>query len=221
MKRKEAKGKWIFVLLLFISFPYSNFINAQNYSYQDTTKTDTTNTDTLGYNNINQAGRNSYALSIGINDGLNLQDSLITDTTKTDTTNSDTLGYNNSNYKNTTGHVYNKNLSSRTTPVSNMSKSSRFVINPVRYLAQKLKEDIYLKDDQTLKVKDILREYEAKTYQVKGDNEGLKEAANDALKNIEDILTDRQKKEWEITKDEWWASVDKELNLSPLNINSL
>jgi hypothetical protein len=220
MKHKEVEGNWFFVLLLCMLFSYPVFIKAQNNNIKDTTKTDTTKTDTLGYNNINQLDRNTYALNISINNELNLQDSLKTDTTKTDTTKTDTLGYE-SYYNNSNSYVYNENLTSGNSTVSNISKSSSFEIYPVKYLAQKLKEDIYLKDDQTSKVKDILREYEAKTFQTKGDSEGLKNAANDALKNIEDILMDRQKKEWENAKSEWWASVNKELNLSPLNNNNL
>ena len=226
MKRREAGRKCFFVLSICILFSYPNFIQAQNYNYHntartDTTKTDTTKTDTLGLKGINRIGSGTYAFTGNTSSGIYFLDSSKTDTSKTDTTKTDTLGYNDSDYRSGNGYAYNNKFDSRNTPVSNISKSSGFVIFPVKYLAQKLKEDIYLKDDQTLRVKDILREYEAKTYQAKGDSEGLKEAANNALKNIENILTDRQKKEWETTKDEWWASVDKELNLSPLNNNNL
>lgn len=226
MKHKEVKEKWFFVLLLCMLFSYPNFIQPQNYNYHnttrtDTSKTDTTKTDSLGLNSINRIGSDAYAFTGNIGSGIYFLDSSKTDTSKIDTTKTDTLGYNDSYNSSNNSYAYNENFSSRNTPVSNISKSSSFVIYPVKYLVQKLKEDIYLKDDQTSRVKDILREYEAKTYHAKGDNEGLKEAANDALKNIEDILTDRQKKEWENAKSEWWVSVDKELNLSPLNNNNL
>ncbi len=101
--------------------------------------------------------------------------------------------------------------------ISNPVKSSGFLINPVKDLTQNLKLNVYLMDAQTPKIQEILREYEARTYLSKGDNEELNEAANSAQKNIAEILTVRQKKEWENAKSEWWASVDHALNLSNLN----
>lgn len=63
-----------------------------------------------------------------------------------------------------------------------------------------------------------LREYEAETYEAKGDISEVNEAANDAQDNISDILTKSQKSEWQTVKGEWWKSVDKELNLSHLSM---
>ena len=98
----------------------------------------------------------------------------------------------------------------------NGNNSSKVEIYPVKNLTQKLKTDINLTNDQTPKVMSILRQYEADTYEAKGDNEEVNEAKNDAQENIADLLTQTQKNEWQKTKSDWWASVDKQLNLSNL-----
>ena len=74
-------------------------------------------------------------------------------------------------------------------------------------------------DEQTPKIQDILREYEARTYKSNGDHEEINEAARNAQENIADMLTARQKEEWENTKKEWWASVNQALNLSYFSRN--
>ena len=99
---------------------------------------------------------------------------------------------------------------------SDGNNSSKVEIYPVKNLTQKLKTDINLTNDQTPKIMSILRQYEADTYEAKGDNEEVNEAKNDAQENIADILTQTQKNEWQKTKSDWWASVDKQLNLSNL-----
>ena len=200
-----------------LNISFNNIKLQQDTSSPDTTEIDTTKKDTLGFNfkRVHRSYINAYAFNGNINDGIYFQDSTMKDTSKTDTTKKDTLGYNNNSSNNRNSLAYNENSP------SSKSSSSNFLLYPVKDLAQKLKEDVYLKDEQISQIQDILREYETQTYQSKGNNEGLKEAANNALKNIENILTDRQKKEWINTKDEWWASVDKELNLSPLNKNNL
>ena len=222
MKRKDDMNMWLFVFFICILFIITSFTQAQNYNYKDTTKTDTAKTDTtkkdtlgFNFNRVHRTDFNTYAFNGNVNGERFFQDSTMKDTTK-----KDTLGFNNNESNNKNILAYNENNNIENIPTSKNS-SSGFLLYPVKELTQKLKTDVYLKDEQTIKIQDILREYEAQTYQSKGDNQGLKEAANNALKNIENILTDRQKKEWINTKDEWWASVDKELNLSPLNKNNL
>ncbi len=97
------------------------------------------------------------------------------------------------------------------------STNRSFSIYPLEDLTQKLKENIFLLDDQADKVKSILREYESATYQSKINDNLAKQAANEALINIENILTEVQKKEWKSIKDIWWESVNNELNLSGFN----
>ena len=100
---------------------------------------------------------------------------------------------------------------------SNNPKSSDFVIYPVKQLTQELNKNVNLTEDQSPKVKEILRQYEADTYDSKGNKEEANEAANDAQENIAGILTDNQKTKWQKVKNDWWSKVDKELNLSDLN----
>ena len=99
----------------------------------------------------------------------------------------------------------------------NYASNRSFSIYPMEDLTQKLKENIFLLDDQADKVKGILREYESATYKSKINDNLVVQAANEALKNIENILTEVQKKEWKSTKDIWWKSVNNELNLSGFN----
>jgi septal ring factor EnvC (AmiA/AmiB activator) len=101
---------------------------------------------------------------------------------------------------------------------NNGNKSSKFEIYPVKQLTSKLKKDINLTHKQAPEVMSVLREYEAETYEAKGDISEVNEAANDAQDNISDILTKSQKSEWQTVKGEWWKSVDKELNLSHLSM---
>ena len=117
--------------------------------------------------------------------------------------------------------LYNSFLKSDTIAYYNNAESystkRSFSIYPLEDLTQKLKENIFLLDDQADKVKDILREFESATYQSKINDILVEQAANEALKNIENILTEVQKKEWKSTKDIWWKSVNNELNLSGFN----
>ena len=187
--------------------------NLSDSSMNDTTKTDTLwkKPDSLGYNNIKPPDY-SYAFEGQPEADYYFQyDSSMTDTNKTDTTKSDTLGYHNRN-----GSYYSYgNGEINSTPGLNIR--SNLLVNPIKDLTQKLKLNVYLMDGQTVKVKKILREYEAKTYQSNGNNEKLNTAATNALNDIADILTARQKKEWENAKTEWWASVNKALNLSSIS----
>lgn len=142
----------------------------------------------------------------------------MTDTSKTDTTKTDTVGYINRS----TSYVYDGNLDHEYNSISSSVsrvKHSNISVNPIKDLTLKLKLNIYLMDAQTPKVQEILLEYEARTYQSTGDNEELNEAAHSAQNDIAEILTIRQKKEWESSKNEWWASVNKALNLSYLSKN--
>ena len=127
------------------------------------------------------------------------------------------LGFNN----NHPHSLYNSFLKSDTIAYYNnpesYSTNRSFSIYPLEDLTQKLKESIFLLDDQADKIKSILREYESSTYQSKINDNLAKQAANEALINIENILTDVQKKEWKSIKDIWWESVNNELNLSGFN----
>ena len=208
----------------------------------DTSKTDTTNTDTSGsgYSRINPASNNTYAFNGNINSSYFKYDSTEIDTSKTDTTKTDTMGYSGSRsnwYAFNTSYPQNEDTTmvdtsktdttkTDTTGYNNSEnkayvftgkKSLHVLVNPVKDLTQKLKEDIYLVDEQTPKIKEILREYEALTYQSPLNSKEIKEAAYAAQKSIENVLMERQKIEWQNAKTEWWASVDKELNLSYLN----
>ena len=193
-----------------------------NLNLSDSTKKDTTKSDTLwkkpdgfGYNNIKSPDY-SYAFEGETAPNYYFQnDNTLNDTSKTDTTKSDTLGYNNNNGS---YYVYNsKDINSA--PGLNMK--SHLLINPIKDLTQQLKLNVYLMDGQTGKVQKILRKYEAKTYQSNGNNEELNKAAINALNDIADLLTARQKKEWDNAKDEWWASVNKALNLSSISKNKI
>ena len=190
----------------------SNFYLQYDNLMTDTSNTDTTKSDTLGYNANNSNyytynGNNIYLP----NDSTKTKKSDKTWKNKTDTAKTDTLGYSN----NDSHYAYNSSINS----VSNPVMKSHFLVNPIKDLTQKLKLNVYLMDAQTSKVQKILREYEAKTYQSNGDNEELNKAALNALNDITDILTVRQKKEWENAKNEWWASVNKALNLSSISKN--
>jgi hypothetical protein len=128
---------------------------------------------------------------------------------------SDTMGYKSNSSMNDSYAL--NNSSSYSSDNGNNNKDA--AINPAKDLSQKLKKDVNLNDDQTVKIKSILLQYEADTYNAKGDQEDAKEATQDAQENIADVLTDSQKSEWRNVKSEWWNSVDKELNLSELNQN--
>jgi hypothetical protein len=99
------------------------------------------------------------------------------------------------------------------------TSSSKAVIYPVKMLTQELKKDVNLTGAQTPEVMKVLRQFEAETYEAKGDKEDVKDATNDAKEDISDILTDSQKNEWKSSMDKWWNSVNKELNLSNLNMS--
>ena len=191
----------------------------QDSSITDTSKSDTVHKkpETLGLKNSES---HKYIYAYKGNAGANYyfqNDNSMTDTSKTDTdtTKTDTMSYNSSN---DSYHALNNKFSSNGNHSnSNQVKNSKFLVNPVKDLTQKLKLNIYLMDTQTPKVKEILREYEATTYKSNGDNNELNEAAVKAQENIAEILTPRQKMEWDNTKHEWWASVNKVLNLSSIN----
>ncbi|MFZ0452300.1 MAG: hypothetical protein WCE54_10335 [Ignavibacteriaceae bacterium] len=103
---------------------------------------------------------------------------------------------------------------------NNTDKSSKFEIYPVKNLTQELKNKINLTEKQTPEVMSALREYEAETYEAKGDQSEVNEAKNDAVENIADVLTKDQKSEWQNVKDNWWSSVERQLNLSDLSMNN-
>lgn len=195
-----------------------NSLNLQDSSMTDTSRSDTVykKPDTLGFKNIKSPDYN-YAYKGDIGENYYFQnDSSMIDTNKTDTTKTDTMSYNNndSHYKLNKRFGSNDNHS-----ILNPIKNSNFLVNPIKHLTQKLKLNVYLMDTQTPKVQEILREYEARTYQSNGDNNELNEAAMHAQENIAKILTARQRKEWENAKHEWWASVNKALNLSSISKN--
>jgi hypothetical protein len=196
-------------------------IYLQDYSMTDTSKPDTSfkKTDTLGYKNIDRLRDISlYAFNGNMDNNYYLQDSSMTDTSKSDTSykKPDTLGYNDSG----SSYAYNENYNTNNMiPNKNMTK--HFSVNPIKDLTQKLKEYIYLMDTQTPKITEILREYEARTYQSNGNDKELKDAANIAQRNIAEVLTIRQKKEWENSKDEWWSLVNRALNLSSISRDNL
>jgi hypothetical protein len=188
-------------------------VNREYSSINDTTKSDTSwkKPDSLGYNNI-KSPEDSYASTeITGSDYFFQYDNSTKDTSETDTTKSDTLGYNSTN-----GSYYAYNNHEINSTIG-LNMRSNFLVNPVKDLTQNLKLNVYLMDGQTVKVQKILREYEAKTYQSSGNNEEINKAANKALNDIADILTDRQKTEWKNTKDQWWASVNKAINLSSIS----
>ena len=190
-----------------------NDVKLENSLIIDTTKTDTSwkKPDSLGYNNI-KSSENSYAsVEITGSDYYFQYDNSAKDTSETDTTKSDTLGY-----RQTHGSYYAYN-NKEINLTSGFNNRSNFLVNPVKDLTQKLKLNVYLMDGQTVKVQKILREYEAETYQSNGNHEELNKAANKALNDIADILTDRQKTEWKNAKDQWWASVNKAINLSSIS----
>ncbi|MFZ0454447.1 MAG: hypothetical protein WCE54_09010 [Ignavibacteriaceae bacterium] len=205
----SGNGRYI----LAIKMNYRSYL--QDSSMTDTSKTDTLwkKSDSLGFNNIKSPDYSYAYEGRPISNYYFQDDSSMTDTSKTDTTKSDTLGYNNKK-----GSYYAYDNSGFNSP-SGLDKRTNYLINPVKDLTQKLKLNVYLMDAQTGKVQEILREYEAKTYQSNGNNEELNKAAVNALNNIANILTVRQKKEWENAKNEWWASVNKALNLSYISKN--
>lgn len=195
-----------------LSFNANSGSILQDSSMTDTSKTDTSRkkTDSLGYKEVKSPDYN-YAFEGNIRSNYYFQsDSSATDTSKKDTTKSDTLGDNN----NRKGSYYASNNSMGN---SASSLNTKYLINPIKDLTQNLKLNVYLMDAQTDKVQEILREYEVKTYQSNGNHNELYEAAVNAQKDIADILTARQKKEWENSKNEWWASVNKALNLSSIS----
>ena len=99
------------------------------------------------------------------------------------------------------------------------TKSTEVDINPVKTLTQKLDQKVSLTKNQKPKVMKVLRQYETSTYEAKGDKEDVQDATNDAKEDISDILNNVQKNEWKGSMADWWNSVDKELNLSDLNMN--
>ena len=99
------------------------------------------------------------------------------------------------------------------------TKSTEVDINPVKTLTQKLDQKVSLTKNQKPKVMKVLWQYEASTYEAKGDKEDVQDATNDAKEDISDILNNVQKNEWKGSMADWWNSVDKELNLSDLNMN--
>ncbi len=199
---------------LAINMQLGNNTYLLNSSMTDTTKSDTTwkKPDSLGYNNIKSPEDNYASAEITGSDYYFQYDDSTKDTSETDTTKSDTLGYNN---QNDSYYAYNNKINSTT----NLNIRKHFLINPIKDLIQKLKLNVYLMDAQTGRVQKILREYEAKTYHSNGNNEELYKAALNAQNEIADILTVRQKKEWENTKNDWWASVNQAWNLSYINKN--
>ncbi len=100
--------------------------------------------------------------------------------------------------------------------ITNGNKSSEVEIYPVKKLADELKKDVNLTDKQTADVMKFLKKYEVDTYNAKGDNVKGREAAQDTQENIAEVLTDTQKNDWRNVKSQWWASVDKHLNLTNL-----
>ncbi len=68
-------------------------------------------------------------------------------------------------------------------------------------MALKLQQKILLSGDQTTKVKNILVNY------IGNNNQS---SLKDAQKSIESILDKRQKAKYDIIKNDWWNSVQKE-----------
>ncbi len=68
-------------------------------------------------------------------------------------------------------------------------------------LAVKLQQKVLLSKDQTDKVTDILTVYFKKNNQSSLDN---------AKKSVESILDKRQKAKYDIVKNDWWSTVQKE-----------
>lgn len=68
-------------------------------------------------------------------------------------------------------------------------------------MSVKLQQKVLLSNEQTAKVKAILENYLQKNSQ-----SGLQEAQ----KNVESILDKRQKAKYDIIKNDWWNSIQKE-----------
>jgi hypothetical protein len=71
-----------------------------------------------------------------------------------------------------------------------------------RDLAVKLQQKVLLSADQTNKVADILAAYLANT---------SAQSLGNSQRTIESILDKRQKAKYEIVKNDWWNSVQKEV----------
>ncbi len=70
-------------------------------------------------------------------------------------------------------------------------------------MAVKLQQKVLLSNDQTAKVKDILNSYLGNSNQA---------SLETAKKTVESILDKRQKAKYDIIKNDWWNSIQKQAN---------
>lgn len=70
-------------------------------------------------------------------------------------------------------------------------------------MAVKLQQKVLLSNEQTSKVKDILNDYIQSANQI---------SLLTAQKNIETLLDKRQKAKYDIIKNDWWSTIQKEVS---------